>query len=134
MSLIRLPILLAAIAASAFLAGCGSGPDQAGAAAISADELVARVQAGTAPLVLDVRSEDEYRGGHIPGAVNIPHDELAARIAELPSRRSTEIVVHCQSGRRAGLAEAVLRENGYSNVRDLEGHWQGWQASQLPTE
>ena len=45
-----------------------------------------------------------------------------------------EIVVYCRSGRRAGVAEAVLGEAGYTNIRDLEGHWLEWQAAGRPTE
>jgi rhodanese-related sulfurtransferase len=133
----RTSLILAAIAASALLGACGSDVqevEESSGPAISADELAGRIRSGMPPLVLDVRSRDEYAKGHIPGAINVPHDELAARIAELPSAKSREIVVHCQSGRRAQLAEATLHGAGYSNVRDLSGHWQEWQVSELPTE
>ncbi len=125
--------ILAAIAASALLDSCGTNVEELGGTSISADELASRIQAGSAPLVLDVRTPDEYARGHIPGAINVPHGELAIRIAELPVTKSEEIVVHCQSGRRAQLAETTLREAGHSNVRDLTGHWQEWEASGRPT-
>jgi rhodanese-related sulfurtransferase len=101
---------------------------------IAADELDRRIAAGEAPLVLDVRSRVEYERGHIPGALNIPHDELSKRLGELPEDKSAEIVVHCQSGRRARAAETELSEAGYTNLRDLIGHWQGWQADARPSE
>jgi len=126
---------LALFAAVLLLFACnGSGAESTAVAPIAADQLAERIAAGASPVVLDVRSREEYARGHIPGAVNIPHDELAGRLAEIPGSPSQEIVVHCQSGRRAGMAENVLREHGYSNVRDLTGHWQGWQAAGLPSE
>jgi rhodanese-related sulfurtransferase len=110
------------------------GAEQSAGARISAVELTERIRGDTPPFILDVRTTQEFASGHVPGAVNVPHDELASRLEELPVEKSEEIVVHCQSGRRASLAEATLREAGYSNVRDLDGHWQAWQASGLPVE
>ena len=111
-----------------------SAVDASAGTPISAAQLAERIEAGTAPLILDVRNPDEYAEAHIPGAINIPRNELSRRLAELPSDKSREIVVHCYGGRRAGLAEETLRGSGYSNVRDLTGHWQEWQAARLPTE
>lgn len=125
----------ALLAAVLLLFACnGPGGEGAAVAPIAADQLAERIAAGSPPVVLDVRSREEFARGHIPGAVNIPHDELAGRLAEIPGDPSQEIVVHCQSGRRAGMAENVLREHGYTNVRDLTGQWQGWQAAGLPRE
>lgn len=103
-------------------------------ASMRAAELSDRIQSGDAPLILDVRTQAEFEGGHIPGAIHIPHDQIAERLAELPDDRSIEIVVHCQTGKRADLAETVLVEAGYENVRDLDGHWANWSAAGLPTE
>jgi len=105
-----------------------------GQATIEAKELVTRLADGTAPLILDVRTPAEFAKGHIPGAVLIPHDVLAERLAELPQDRRREIVVYCQSGRRAGQAEAVLAASGYEHVRDLEGHWKAWSRASHPSE
>lgn len=127
------PILFA-IAAALLLNACGGTTESPTGTSITAADLADRIQAGASPLVLDVRTSEEYGSGHIPGAVNIPYDELPARLSELPVEKSTEIVVHCQSGRRAQVAEGTLRESGYSNVRDLAGHWQGWRAAELPIE
>src|SRR5262249_19413255 len=60
---------------------------------IAQDELARRLHDGQV-LVLDVRPEAEYAAGHIPGAVNVPHDQLAARLAELPER--ADIVAYCR--------------------------------------
>lgn len=88
--------------------------------------LIARIAAGEAPLILDVRSAEEYEEGHVPGAVNIPHDELALRLDELGPDHTEEIVVYCKSGRRSAIAESILVEAGFTGVNDLDGHWLGW--------
>jgi len=117
-------------------AACGDAPQvqasQSGPA--SAAELAERIRAGTAPLVLDVRTREEYAAGHIPGALNIPHNELADRTDELRLATTDEVIVLCRSGRRAAFAEDLLIEAGYENVRDLTGHMQGWQKMGYPTQ
>jgi rhodanese-related sulfurtransferase len=127
-------LILVATAASLLLGACGSDVDHAPGTPIAAADLAERIQAGSAPLILDVRTRDEFAQGHVPGAINIPHDELPSRLSELPIERSEELVVHCRSGRRAQLAAETLREGGYTDVRDLTGHWLEWQAAGLPAE
>jgi len=123
-----------AISAALALGACGGAPAAPEAGPITPGRLADRIRAGAAPLVLDVRTREEYRQGHIPGAVNIPQDELPDRLAELPIAESDEVVVHCQRGGWARRAEAALREAGYANVRDLRGHWRAWQEAGLPIE
>jgi rhodanese-related sulfurtransferase len=101
---------------------------------ISAEELAERIQLEQAPLIIDVRSEKEYAKAHIPGAVNIPHDQLGDRLSEIDAAKTDEIVVHCRSGHRAGIAEEVLIEAGYSDVRDLDGHMNAWKSDGYPIE
>lgn len=83
-------------------------------------------------LLLDVRSDDEYKDGHIDSAVNISHSTLADNLNALPEDKSALVVVYCRSGRRAAMGEQILRDNGYTNVWHLEGDIKGWQASDLP--
>lgn len=97
--------------------------------AITASELSQRLQKSKAPVILDVRSPGEYASGHIKGALNVPHDKLESRLGEMPKDKSTEIVVYCQSGGRAGTAESILVKKGYTNIKDLTGHWQNWSDS-----
>lgn len=73
------------------------------------------------PVVLDVRNLNEFEAGHLAGALNIPVDELRFRMDEVP--RGRPIVVHCRSGFRSHLALRVLRENGWTDVRNLSGGW-----------
>ncbi|QXD13778.1 rhodanese-like domain-containing protein [Rhodocaloribacter litoris] len=98
------------------------------------DTLAARLAAERPPLVLDVRTPEEYAGGHVPGALNIPHTEVAARLGELAPYRDREIVLYCRSGRRAGIAADVLKEAGFSRLAHLSGDMPGWAARGLPVE
>ncbi len=67
-------------------------------------------------LLLDVRTPEEYAAGHIPGAINVPVDDLRCRLGELP--RDRDIAAYCQVGQRGYLATRILRQSGYraSNV------------------
>jgi hydroxyacylglutathione hydrolase len=78
---------------------------------VGADALAA-LPAGT--VVLDVRSEEEFRGGHLDGALNIPHTRLLERLVHVPVGRP--VLVHCQAGSRSVLAAAMLRRAGYDAV------------------
>lgn len=83
-------------------------------------------RASPGALLLDVRSAQEYREGHIPGSVNLPLREIN-RIDELASDKADPLFLYCLSGARSRQAEAVLRHMGYSNVRNLGGisAWHG---------
>jgi len=122
----------------AMSAGCtaNDGESTPGTATkvITAEELTRQIQNAQAPLILDVRSEEEYADGHIPGALNIPHNQLLNRLSEIDAAKTEEIVVLCRSGHRAGIAEKVLIEAGYPNFRDLDGHMNGWRSGGYPIE
>lgn len=83
-------------------------------------------------VVLDVRTPAEYAEGHIPGALNIPHTELAARIAELSEARSRDIVVYCRSGNRTAQALEVLEDAGFTRLFHLKGDYLRWSAENRP--
>ena len=80
-------------------------------------------------LLLDVRTPEEFAGGYITGAVNIPVQSLASRLSEIP--RDQPIVIYCRSGNRSALAAEILADAGYSTVYDMGGI-QAWQAQGLP--
>lgn len=72
-------------------------------------------------VILDVRTQEEYEQGHIPGAMVIPHTEVAARAeTELPDKAQV-ILLYCRSGRRSKLAAQALAELGYTNVKEFGG-------------
>lgn len=73
------------------------------------------------PLVIDVRTGDEYRQEHVRQAVNIPYDEITQRIAAFTPDRDARIVLYCRSGRRSGIAEQALRQLGYGRVENKGG-------------
>ena len=109
MRLIVLAGALVAIAVAGYLV-FGRGRELQG---VEARQLVA---AGAR--LLDVRSSDEFSGGHLPGAVNIPVQELDRRLAEVgPAER--DVVVYCRSGQRSSRAAQLLREHGYTKVHNL---------------
>lgn len=102
---------------------------------IAPAELRAQLAADAdAPLVLDVRRPDEFAAGHVPGAVNIPHDQIADRLAELEASKDRPIVAYCGSGRRAAIALAVLHEAGFTKLLHLTGDMPGWAADAEPPE
>jgi len=101
---------------------------------ITTSNLAALIAAGDAPLILDVRTRKEFSDGHIPGAVNIPHTELEARIAELNGNQNNTIVLHCRSGRRAVTADEILQRMGFGNVIELEGHMLEWRKHNYPVQ
>lgn len=123
-------MLKATLAALLMLAGLCSA--MAADAPLDAAQLLQRQQAGQAPLVLDVRHADEYAGGHIAGALNIPVEQLASRAGVLGVPRDTEIVVYCVSGKRATKAQQTLTSLGYTHVRLLDGSLNTWRQRQLP--
>ena len=82
--------------------------------------------------VLDVRTPQEYAEGNVPGAVNVPYDQLASRLAEVP--KDKDVVLYCKSGRRAGIAADVLAANGYMRLSHLEGDMPAWIEKGRPVE
>jgi rhodanese-related sulfurtransferase len=97
-----------------------------GAGPITRGELASRIESGSAPVVLDVRTHEEFLEGHIPGAVNIPLRELSRRLAEIDGLRANEVVLHCETGPRAGYADQILRGAGFTGLRALDGHMRAW--------
>lgn len=79
---------------------------------------------------IDVRTPAEYELGTIPGFVNIPVDELRSRLAELPKDRL--IVVTCAIGLRGYLAYRILKQHGFTNVKNLSGGYKTWSAATMP--
>lgn len=83
-------------------------------------------------ILLDVRTPNEYAGGHLPGAVNIPLQQLAARVKEVPAGKP--VVVVCATGNRSQTASSILVRSGYTEVFNLRGGTMAWMMRGLPLE
>ena len=122
----RLAVALAACA-FAFTAAA------AGPATIEPNALGERIAwADRSLLVLDVRTPEEYAAGHLPGAVNIPHDGLGSRTAELSGARERDIVVYCRTGKRTAEALEILRQAGFTRLFHLKGDYTRWSEEKRP--
>lgn len=87
-------------------------------------------QEGDKVCFIDVRSEDEFLSGHVPGATCVPLTKIESGDANVPKDRL--VVLSCQSGMRAAKAKEILRSRGFSNVVEMEGGFSAWAGSGLP--
>ncbi len=100
---------------------------------LTIDDLQAQLENDSPPLILDVRSKEEFGfHGHIVGAMLLPVDELPRRTAEIPADR--QVVCVCRTDRRSERAAQWLLSQGYSTVMVLEGGMQAWKNAGLPVE
>ena len=81
---------------------------------------VAECKTNDGAVLLDVRTEEEYRDGHIEGSVNIPLDRISS-VENIVKDKSTPLYVHCLSGGRSGQAVSYLKQIGYTNVKNIGG-------------
>ena len=72
-------------------------------------------------IILDVRTQEEYDEGHIPGAIVISHEEIAEKAEEVLTDKDQLILVYCRSGRRSKIAAEALAELGYTNIKEFGG-------------
>ena len=84
------------------------------------DEGVELFRATPGAVLLDVRNENEYADGHIPGSINLPLMQLP-KIGEIVEDLDTPLFVHCLSGGRSGKAVAFLQEQGYTKAVNIGG-------------
>jgi rhodanese-related sulfurtransferase len=96
---------------------------------ITPEEVFRIISQGKNIFLLDVRTEDEYKQGHIEGANLIPVQDLESRLDEIP--RDRQIIVYCKSGVRSRSAASILIENGFGMVYDMGGI-SDWQAKGYP--
>ena len=83
---------------------------------------------------LDVRTPPEFEEGHIPGASNVPLDQLLDSQDKLPADRDALIVVYCKSGWRASIGMVAMRMLGYTNAKGFDGSWLAWTAAKHPVK
>jgi rhodanese-related sulfurtransferase len=101
---------------------------------ITQAELVTRMADNSRPLIIDVRSVEEFQQSHVPGAINLPHDTFSELPEHLKLDKNDELVVYCESGKRAELVINTLEKQGYFEIRHLEGDMRAWRNAGLETE
>jgi len=87
---------------------------------LTAQEAKARLDASEDVILLDVRTQEEYDQGHIPGAVCLPNEDILPDLP-LPFGKDAELLIYCRSGRRSAEAAEKLTGMGYANVADFGG-------------
>jgi sulfur-carrier protein adenylyltransferase/sulfurtransferase len=105
-------------------------------------EEIEEVDAGTAreliddrdPIIVDVREQDEWDEGHIPGAVHIPRGHLESRIERTAPDSSRPVLLYCSAGNRSAFAAKTLAELGYEDVASLAGGFTDWKRNGFPVQ
>jgi rhodanese-related sulfurtransferase len=145
--------LVMALVAASVVSACGGAPAQvaapqeaasvvdAGSADAQAEldlppsidaQTLAQVKGRDDVTVIDVREPSEFQAGHVAGAVLIPTGEVPNRLSEIPTEGT--VIVMCRSGNRSSQITQFLRDQGYTNVHNLDGGILSWEAAGLPVE
>ena len=88
---------------------------------ITAEEAKKIMDSGEDFVILDVREQDEFDAGHIPGAILIPYTEIENKAEEMLPDKDKQMLVYCRSGRRSKIAAEALFKLGYSNIKEFGG-------------
>ena len=88
---------------------------------ITAEEAKQIMDSEEGYIILDVRTQEEYDQGHIPGAIVISHEEIAEKAEKVLTDKDQLILVYCRSGRRSKIAAEALVELGYTNIKEFGG-------------
>ena len=88
---------------------------------ITAEEAKEIMDSEEGYIILDVRTQEEYDQGHIPGAIVISHEEIAEKSEDVLKDKDQLILVYCRSGRRSKIAAEALVELGYTNIKEFGG-------------
>ena len=88
---------------------------------ITAEEAKGIMDSEDGYIILDVREQDEYDAGHIPGAILIPYTQIEEKATAMLPDKDQLILVYCRSGRRSKIAAEALAELGYTNIKEFGG-------------
>ena len=117
--ILRIVLLVAVL-----LAACGQDIEKDQEAVyvnITAEEAKQIMDGEEGYIILDVREQDEYDAGHIPGAILIPYTQIKEKANEMLTDKDQLILVYCRSGRRSKIAAEALVELGYTNIKEFGG-------------
>ena len=117
--ILRIVLLVAVL-----LAACGQDIEKDQEAVyvnITAEEAKQIMDGEEGYIILDVREQDEYDAGHIPGAILIPYTQIKEKANEMLTDKDQLILVYCRSGRRSKIAAETLVELGYTNIKVFGG-------------
>lgn len=115
------------IAAAVAVGAAGAEPET-----VAPSELAALVSAENGPLLLDVRTPEEFARGHVPGALLIPVQELPDMLHQIEAYKERGVVAYCERGGRAERALDILEAAGFENLALLEGSMQRWRSEMAP--
>ncbi len=101
---------------------------------ISVADAKAEIDSGKVAIILDCRTEKEFKKGHIPKAMNIPRGLLEFKIEKKIPKKDAYIICYCVSGGRSCLACSTMKEMGYSNLKSMAGGWKAWVKAGYPIE
>jgi rhodanese-related sulfurtransferase len=99
---------------------------------ISPEQVMADLDAGKQVILLDVRDSEEYNAGHLPKAIHISRGNLEFKVRKILPDKDANIVVYCSVDLRSALAAAVMKEMGYTNVKNMRGGFKGWGMARYP--
>ncbi|MBP1689669.1 MAG: moeB [Deltaproteobacteria bacterium] len=99
---------------------------------VSVEDVRSQVDKGDGMTVLDVREKEEYRDGHLAGAISLPRGFLEMRVEETVPDKQAQIIAYCAGGTRSLIAARTLKEMGYTNVVSMTGGFTAWKNAGMP--
>lgn len=121
-----IPVLLIALATA-----CASAAGGEAEGVITLEALKTKMDAKADFVLVDVRTDAEWKAGHLPGAIHIPLNDIPAKASSLPKNK--EIVLYCRTGRRSAQAYSYLASQGFTNLKNYKGSWTEWSAKNMPS-
>jgi len=91
-----------------------------------------RIDAGEKIILVDVREDNEWAKGHLPGAVHMGKGVIERDVEQRVPDTATKLVLYCGGGFRSALVADNLQKMGYTNVESMDGGWRGWTEAGLP--
>jgi len=97
------------------------------------EDVKRRMDKGEKFLLVDVREDNEWSNGHLPGAVHMGRGIIERDVETAVPDTATKMILYCGGGFRSALVADNLQKMGYGNVESMDGGWKGWLAAGLPT-